>query len=49
VIENMDVISYLCCGASYLEAKTLDEIDRNKLYSKSFARQRAIDVAAFAC
>jgi len=49
VIENIPVIVCPNFGASYLEAKTLDEIDRNKLYSKSFARQRAIDVAVFAC
>jgi len=45
----MDVISYLCCGASYLKAKTLHEIERIKRHRQRFASQRAIDVAVFAC
>lgn len=45
----MAVISYLCCGASYLEAKTLDEIERINRHRQRFASQRSIDVAVFAC
>jgi YgiT-type zinc finger domain-containing protein len=49
VIENVPVIVCPHCGASYLEAKTLHEIERIKLHRKSFARPRPIDVTAFAC
>jgi len=48
IIENVPIIVCPHCGASYLEAKTLHEIERIKLHRKSFARPRAIDVAAFA-
>jgi YgiT-type zinc finger domain-containing protein len=48
VIENIPVIVCPHCGASYLEATTLHEIERINLHSKSFAKQRPIDVAAFA-
>lgn len=47
VIENVPVFVCPHCGASYLEAKTLHEIERIKLNRKSVASQRAIDVAAF--
>jgi YgiT-type zinc finger domain-containing protein len=48
VIENVPVIVCPQCGASYLEAKTLHEIERIKLHRKSFAKQRSLDVAVFA-
>ncbi len=48
IIENVPVIVCPHCGASYLEAKTLHEIERIKLHRKRFTTQRAIDVAAFA-
>jgi YgiT-type zinc finger domain-containing protein len=49
IIENIPVIVCPHCGASYLEAKTLHEIERIKLHRKSFAKQRPVDVAVFAC
>ena len=48
VIENVPVIVCPQCGASYLEAKTLHEIERIKLHRKSFAKKKSLDVAAFA-
>ena len=48
VIENVPVLVCPHCGASYLEAKTLHEIERIKLHRKSFAKQRSLDVAAYA-
>ncbi len=48
VIENVPVIVCPHCGASYLEAKTLHEIERIKLHRKSFAKSQALDVATFA-
>lgn len=48
VIENVPVIVCPHCGASYLEAKTLHEIERIKLHRKSFAKPQPLDVAAFA-
>lgn len=48
VIENVPVIVCPHCGASYLEAKTLHELERIKLHRKSFAKQKSLDVAAFA-
>ena len=48
VIENVPVIACPHCGASYLEAKTLHEIERIKLHRKSFAKQKPLDVATFA-
>ena len=48
VIENVPIIVCPHCGASYLEAKTLHEIERIKLHRKSFAEPKHLDVAAFA-
>jgi YgiT-type zinc finger domain-containing protein len=48
VIENVPIMVCPHCGASYLEAKTLHEIERIKLHRKSFAKQRPLDVATFA-
>ncbi|MDZ7401882.1 MAG: type II toxin-antitoxin system MqsA family antitoxin [candidate division KSB1 bacterium] len=48
VIENVPIIVCPHCGVSYLEAKTLHEIERIKLQRKSVASQRTMDVVAFA-
>lgn len=48
VIENVPVLVCPHCGTSYLEAKTLHELERIKLHRKSFAKQRSLDVAAYA-
>ncbi len=48
VIENVPILSCPHCSASYLEAKTLHEIERIKLHRKSFATQKPMDVATFA-
>jgi YgiT-type zinc finger domain-containing protein len=47
VIENVPVISCPHCGESYLEARTLHEIERIKLHQKSFAVKRMVPVAHF--
>ena len=47
-IENIPVINCPHCGESYLEAKTLHEIERIKLHRKSFAPKRSVPVAEFA-
>jgi len=47
VIENVPIIVCPHCGTSYLEAKTLHEIERIKLHRKSFAEPKPLDVAAF--
>ena len=48
VIENVPVVSCPHCGASYLTAETLHEIERIKLHRKSFAEKRSVAVAEFA-
>lgn len=48
VIENVPILVCPHCSASYLEAKTLHEIERIKLHRKSFAKQKPMDVATFA-
>jgi YgiT-type zinc finger domain-containing protein len=48
IIENVPVIVCPYCDASYLEVKTLHEIERIKLHRKSFAKQKPLDVATFA-
>lgn len=48
VIENVPVISCPHCGASYLTAETLYEIERIKLHRQSFAEARPVPVAVFA-
>lgn len=48
VIENVPVISCPHCGASYLTAETLHEIERIKLHRQSFAESRPVPVATFA-
>ena len=48
VIENIPLISCPHCGESYLDAKTLHEIQRIKLHKKNFAIIREISIANFA-
>lgn len=48
VIENVPILSCSHCSASYLEAKTLHEIERIKLHRKSIATQKPMEVATFA-
>ncbi len=48
VIENVPVVSCPHCGASYLTAETLHEIERIKLHRQSFAEKRPVAVAEFA-
>ncbi|MCI0695397.1 YgiT-type zinc finger domain-containing protein [candidate division KSB1 bacterium] len=48
VIEKVPIIVWPHCDASYLEAKTLHEIERVKLHRKSFAKQKPLDIATFA-
>ena len=47
-IENVPVVVCPHCGESYLTAETLHEIERLKLHRKELARERCIDVVAFA-
>jgi YgiT-type zinc finger domain-containing protein len=48
VIENVPVISCPNCGASYLTAETLHELERIKSHPSSFAVERPVAVALFA-
>jgi len=48
VIENVPVTSCPHCGASYLTAKTLHEIERIKLHRLNIAVERPVPVAVFA-
>ena len=48
IIENVPVVSCPHCGASYLTAQTLHEIDRIKRHRHELASQRPVAVAAFA-
>jgi YgiT-type zinc finger domain-containing protein len=48
VIENVPVISCPQCGASYLTAETLHEIDRIKAHRSTLAMKRDVPVAFFA-
>ena len=47
VIENVPVVRCPTCGASYLTAETLHEIERIKLHRRSFAQERPVPVAVF--
>jgi YgiT-type zinc finger domain-containing protein len=47
VVENVPVISCPNCGASYLTAETLHEIERSKVHRRSLARPRNVAVAEF--
>ena len=48
VIENVPIISCPHCGASYLNAETLHELERIKLHRSNFAVERSVPVAVFA-
>ena len=48
VIENVPVVSCPHCGASYLTAETLHEIERIKLHRQNFTKARNVAVATFA-
>ena len=47
VVENVPVVSCPHCGATYLTAETLHEIDRIKAHRRSFAKKRNVAVAEF--
>ena len=47
VIENVPVVSCPDCGAAYLTAETLHEIDRIKAHRRSLAKRRDVAVAEF--
>jgi len=48
VIENVPIISCPHCGASYLTAKTLHELERIKQHRSNLAVERPVSVAIFA-
>ncbi len=48
VIENVPVISCPHCGASYLTAETLHELERIKSQRSNLAVERPVPVAVFA-
>lgn len=47
VVENVPVVSCPHCGATYLTAETLHEIERIKAHRRSLARRRSVAVAEF--
>ena len=47
VIEQVPVVSCPHCGASFLTAETLHEIERIKLHRNNFAAKRQVAVAQF--
>ena len=47
VIENVPVVVCPHCGASYLTADTLHELERIKLHRRAIAKSRAVPVASF--
>ena len=48
VVEKVPVVSCPHCGATYLTAETLHEIERIKAHRRSLAKQRDVAVAEFA-
>lgn len=48
VVERVPVVSCPHCGATYLTAETLREIERIKAHRRSLAKQREVAVAEFA-
>jgi YgiT-type zinc finger domain-containing protein len=48
VIENVPIISCPHCGASYLTAETLHELERIKMHRSNCAVERSVPVAVFA-
>ena len=47
VIENVPVVSCTHCGAAYLTAETLHEIERIKAHRRSLAKRRNVAVTEF--
>ncbi len=47
VVEKVPVVSCPHCGATYLTAETLHEIERIKAHRRSLARRRNVAVAEF--
>jgi YgiT-type zinc finger domain-containing protein len=47
VVENVPVVRCPHCGATYLTAETLHEIDRIKAHRRSLARRRDVAVAEY--
>ena len=48
VIENVPVVFCSACGESFLDADTLQEIERMKLHKDALSKKRSIPVIAFA-
>lgn len=48
VVENVPVVSCPHCGATYLTADTLHQIERIKARRRSLAKRRSVAVAEFA-
>jgi YgiT-type zinc finger domain-containing protein len=48
VVENVPVISCPHCGASYLTAETLHQLERIKSHRSNCAIERPVPVAVFA-
>ena len=42
IIENVPIVSCPHCGASYLTAEALHEIERIKLHRDGFVRERSV-------
>ena len=47
IIENVPVVACPHCGATYLTADTLHEINRIKAHRRTLATQRSVSVAEF--
>ena len=47
VVENVPVVSCPHCGAVYLTAETMHEIERIKAHRRSLAKRRNVAVADF--
>lgn len=47
VVENVPVVSCPHCGASYLTAQTMHELERIKVHRRAFAKSRNVAVAEF--
>lgn len=47
LIRNVPVVACASCGETYMTAATLHEIERIKLYRRSLAERRPLDVVEF--
>ena len=47
VIENVPIVVCARCGASYLTADTLHELERIKIHRRTLAKPRNVAVASF--